>query len=83
MAVAKVDHTNIWNSLYYFYTQKFFISCINTSSMQQNFKNVEHHYTLIDMRDFPKDNLRLVRLRNPWGSEGVWTGPFCEEADDW
>ena len=35
------------------------------------------------MRDFPKDNLKLVRIRNPWGSEGVWTGPFCEEADDW
>lgn len=35
------------------------------------------------MRDFTKDGLRLVRLRNPWGNEGVWTGPFCEEADDW
>ena len=37
----------------------------------------------MDMRDFPKDNLKLIRLRNPWCSEGVWTGPFCEEADDW
>lgn len=37
----------------------------------------------MDMRDFPKDNLKLVRVRNPWGNEGVWTGPFCEEADDW
>lgn len=35
------------------------------------------------MRDFPKDNLKLIRLRNTWGSEGVWTGPFCQEADDW
>lgn len=35
------------------------------------------------MRDFPKDNLKLIRLRNPWGNEGVWTGAFCEEADDW
>lgn len=35
------------------------------------------------MRDYPKDNLKLIRLRNPWGNEGVWTGPFCEEADDW
>lgn len=29
------------------------------------------------MRDYPKDNLKLVRVRNPWGNEGVWTGPFC------
>lgn len=42
-----------------------------------------HYYSIIDMRDFPKDNLKLIRIRNPWGSEGVWTGPFCEEADDW
>ncbi len=92
MAVAKVDHTNMWNFLFSYYTQKFFISCINTSNNQQTFKNAEqgqqgilenHYYTIIDMRDFPKDNLKLIRVRNPWGSEGVWTGPFCEEADDW
>lgn len=92
MAVAKVDHTNMWNFLYNYYQQKFFIACINTSTTQHNFKNAEqgqqgilenHYYSIIDMRDFPKDNLRLIRLRNPWGSEGVWTGPFCEEADDW
>jgi calpain len=77
MAIAKVDHTNMWNFLYQYYTQKFFIACINTSSSQDNFKTVEqgqqgilenHYYTIIDMRDFPKDNLRLIRLRNNWGS---------------
>jgi hypothetical protein len=39
MAVAKVDHTNMWNFLYTYYQQKFFIACINTSNTQQNFKN--------------------------------------------
>lgn len=41
MAVAKVDHTAMWNFLYNYYTQKFFISCINTSTSQQSFKSAE------------------------------------------
>ena len=74
-----------------FYQQKFLLGAINLVE-GRDLKNAEqgqqgilenHHYSIIDMRDFPKDNLKLVRIRNPWGSEGVWTGPFCEEADDW
>lgn len=74
---GKIDYTSTWNVLYSLYTQKFFLSCINSLTNQQTFKNAEqgqqgilenHHYTIIDMRDFPKDNLKLIRLRNPWGS---------------
>jgi calpain, invertebrate len=77
MAVAKVDHTNMWNFLHGYFQQKFFIACINTSLEQKGFKNVDqgqqgilesHYYTIIDMKDFPKDNLKLIRVRNPWGS---------------
>jgi calpain len=79
MSVSKVDHNLVWNFLYQYYQQKFFIACINTSEEEINkgFKNVEqgqqgilenHYYTIIDMRDYPKDNLKLIRLRNPWGS---------------
>jgi hypothetical protein len=66
--------------------QKFLLAVINTVE-ERGLREAEqgqqgilenHYYTIIDMRDFPKDNLRLVRVRNPWGNEGVWTGPFCE-----
>jgi len=62
--------------MYSYYQQKFFIGCINTVD-HKTFKNVEqgqqgilenHYYTIIDMRDYPKDNLKLIRVRNTWGS---------------
>ena len=81
----------LWNLLYSYLNQKFLLGATNPVE-DRSLKEAEqgqqgilenHYYAVMDMRDFPKDNLKLVRLRNPWGSEGVWTGPFCEEADDW
>ena len=87
----KKDPVALWQTIYGYLQQKFLLSAIN-SAEERGFKDAEqgqqgilenHQYAIIDMRDYPKDNLKLVRLRNPWGNEGVWTGPFCEEADDW
>lgn len=35
------------------------------------------------MRDFPKENLQLVKIRNPWGQEGGWNGPFSDDSEEW
>ena len=87
----KKDPNALWQIFNTYFQQKFLLSSIN-SVEERGFKDAEqgqqgilenHHYAIIDMRDYPKDNLKLIRLRNPWGNEGVWTGPFCEEADDW
>lgn len=81
----KKDPVGLWQLLYGYMQQKFLLSVVNHVE-ERGFKDAEqgqqgilenHYYTIIDMRDYPKDNLRLVRLRNPWGNEGVWTGPFC------
>lgn len=87
----KKEANAVWATLYTYLQQKFLLAAINPIE-DRNLKEAEqgqqgilenHYYTIMDMRDFPKDNLKLVRVRNPWGNEGVWTGPFCEEADDW
>ena len=87
----KKDPNVIWNLMHTYMSQKFLLGATNPVE-DRSLKEAEqgqqgilenHYYAIMDMRDFPKDNLKLVRLRNPWGSEGVWTGPFCEEADDW
>lgn len=81
----KKDPAALWQTIYSYLQQKFLLSTVN-SVEERGFKDAEqgqqgvlenHYYTIIDMRDYPKDNLKLVRLRNPWGNEGVWTGPFC------
>jgi calpain len=35
------------------------------------------------MRDFPKENLQLIKIRNPWGQEGGWNGPFSDDSEEW
>ena len=81
----KKESNALWATLYTYLQQKFLLSAINPVD-ERNLKEAEqgqqgilenHYYTIMDMRDFPKDNLKLVRVRNPWGNEGVWTGPFC------
>lgn len=89
--MEKVDNNQVWQNIYTFFSQKFLLGCMNLCE-GRSIKNAEqgqqgilenNYYSIMDMRDFPKDNLKLIRIRNPWGNEGVWTGPFCEEADDW
>jgi len=42
-----------------------------------------HHYGICDIREFPKENLKLIRIRNPWGTDGGWNGPFCDDSEEW
>jgi hypothetical protein len=43
-----------------------------------------HAYTVLDVKEFPKDGLELVQIRNPWGSaEGEWTGDFGDASPIW
>lgn len=37
----------------------------------------------MDIREFTKENLRLIRIRNPWGPDGCWNGPFSDDSDEW
>jgi hypothetical protein len=25
----------------------------------------------------------LIRIRNPWGTEGGWNGPFSDDSEEW
>ena len=61
-----------------YYHQNFFLGCINFVP-NKSAKNADtgthgilenNHYGICDMREFPKENLKLVKIRNPWGTDG-------------
>jgi len=74
------------------YDKKGYCMCTSSSSN----KDIEkygliqgHAYTLIDAYDFSKitnderyKNLKLVKLRNPWG-QGEWTGKWSDKDKLW
>ncbi len=35
------------------------------------------------MREFPKENLKLLHIRNPWGPDGGWSGPYSDDSEEW
>lgn len=80
-----VDNGILWNLLLNNFNLKYYIGCINydqnktvkTADQGQQGILQNHYYSLLDMRDFPKQNLKLIRIRNPWGSDGLWNGAFC------
>jgi hypothetical protein len=44
----------------------------------------ENSYHLIQsIEDFSAKELRFVRVKNLWGSEFNWSGPFANNSDDW
>lgn len=47
-----------------------------------------HAYSVTDIRQFnistsKSGNVKLVRLRNPWGNEREWTGPWGDQSSEW
>ena len=40
-----------------------------------------HAYTTIGVTE-AVPGVRLVKMRNPWGSE-LYTGPYCDDCDEW
>lgn len=86
-----LENGTLWNHLLANFSQKFYIGCINQDPKKsakvadQGPQGIleNHYYSIMDLREFPKENLKLVRIRNPWGSDGVWNGAFCEDSDDW
>mmetsp|Transcript_14445 Transcript_14445/g.12258 ORF Transcript_14445/g.12258 Transcript_14445/m.12258 type:complete len:323 (-) Transcript_14445:858-1826(-) len=87
-----VDNGQLWEIFKNAYHQKFIIGTINAQK-GKSIKNPEvgpngildnHGYGVLDVREFPKDdNLKLVKIRNPWGPDGCWNGPFSDDSEDW
>lgn len=87
-----IEEDAFWHILMAAFREKFFIMCENLVK-GRNPKAAEpghhgilenHAYGVIDIREFPKENnLRLIRIRNVWGSDGAWTGDFSDESEQW
>ena len=42
-----------------------------------------HAYSLSRMEEFPKLQLRLVKIKNPWGVGSEWQGAFSDDSKIW
>lgn len=42
-----------------------------------------HGYTLLQVLHLENPELQLVQLRNPWGPDQQWTGPWSSESEKW
>eukprot|EP00635_Sarcinochrysidales_sp_CCMP3193_P004963 CAMPEP_0118899356 /NCGR_PEP_ID=MMETSP1166-20130328/5946_1 /TAXON_ID=1104430 /ORGANISM="Chrysoreinhardia sp, Strain CCMP3193" /LENGTH=824 /DNA_ID=CAMNT_0006838483 /DNA_START=1 /DNA_END=2475 /DNA_ORIENTATION=- len=42
-----------------------------------------HAYSLIAVKEVASRNVKLVQLRNPWGNDREWNGPWSDGAPEW
>eukprot|EP00759_Apiculatamorpha_spiralis_P050736 PhF_6_TR4879/c0_g1_i1/m.6868 len=42
-----------------------------------------HAYTLLEAKIFPNKNIRLLKIRNPWGNGIEWTGHWGDKSPLW
>ena len=83
-----VDSGDLWAMMMRFFRQGSLVGCAN--NMKEEGEQGEemggdgiwnnHSYGIMDIRD--TKNLRLIRIRNPWG-EGEWKGTFGDEDEEW
>lgn len=86
-----IENNHLWQIMMNHFHQKFYLGCINVvegkstknpdASTRGIFEN--YYYGILDIREFPKENLKLIRIRNPWGPDGCWNGPFSDDSDEW
>ena len=86
-----IENNHLWQTMMTYFHQKFYLGCINVvegkstknpdASSRGIFEN--YYYGILDIREFPKEILKLIRIRNPWGPDGCWNGPFSDDSDEW
>ena len=86
-----IENNHLWQTMMTYFHQKFYLGCINVvegkstknpdASSRGIFEN--YYYGILDIHEFPKKNLKLIRIRNPWGPDGCWNGPFSDDSDEW
>lgn len=44
-----------------------------------------HAYSLLDVYELKVDDqdVRLMKLRNPWGKKGEWDGDWSDKSEKW
>lgn len=72
--------------------EKISLMCEKKSKFTNDMKNIEasgfgiienslHH--IMSFEDFSNKDLKFVSIKNIWGSEYNWSGPFANNSDDW
>ncbi|KEG09390.1 calpain-like cysteine peptidase [Trypanosoma grayi] len=60
----------------------------SNGAMQDRYKRaglgMGHAYSVLDVRQFSLPSIKLLKVRNPWGGNGVeWTGAWSDKSDKW
>ncbi|ORC84771.1 calpain-like cysteine peptidase [Trypanosoma theileri] len=68
--------------------EPFHQSTKNSNNMQELYKRaglgMGHAYSVLDVRQFSFPNIKLLKVRNPWGAGGgEWTGAWSDSSDKW
>lgn len=83
-----------FSSLYKMVTskEKTFLSCMKEDLTLMNKNNFEigesgilrnFLHAINGLEEINTKDLRFVRIKNVWGTESNWSGPFSNNADDW
>jgi hypothetical protein len=59
----------------------------NSKSTEERYRQagltLGHAYTALEVRYIPRHNLRLLKIRNPWGTGQEWTGTWGDDDSAW
>ena len=71
--------------------ENYLLTCIKSTKSKKNLQmdmgeygilsNLMH--AILSLEDVPNRDFKFFRIRNFWGSETNWSGPFSKNSDEW
>lgn len=60
---------------------------LNNASLEEHYRKVglspDHAYSILKVRQFSFPRLKLLQIRNPWGTGTEWTGAWSKSSSKW
>lgn len=88
---ANIDSGAIFNNMSSYLNQNFILGSVKRvyGKTIRNAEAGEHgilenyYHGIRETAEFPKDDFRLVKIRNFWGPDSNWNGQFSNNSDEW
>lgn len=74
------------------FKKRFLIACVkkNKDSKEQNSMEMGEYgilenfvHSILSLEDVQSRDFNFLRIKNYWGSETNWSGPFSKNSDEW
>ena len=75
----------LWNKVQFYSKKSYLMGAGSPNGSDSDVSDLGivfgHAYSILDVAEI--DGVKLIQLRNPWGNETEWKGPWGDSSQEW